>query len=1079
MSTSQILTRGATQRSKIQTRAMVNKDLQNKQQAQANNISAAATTAEGNGKKSQITLNEAKKKARNSATKSTHETLVKDIYQNALSSLRTKRGKTGLVYDRRMAQHCCLWDNGYPESPERFTRVLERCEELHLIDRCHPIESRPGTLDEILMKHTQEQYDILKATENETDESKLEELSSHYDAIYIHPTTFQLSKLAVGSTIELVDSILRNDVQNGMAIIRPPGHHAMKAEYNGYCFFNNVAIAAQHALVNRGINRILIVDYDVHHGQGTQRMFYDDPRVLYFSIHRYEHGTFWPNLRESDFDCIGVGSGLGYNFNLPLNKTGMTNADYLAIWQQILLPVAAEYQPNLVIISAGYDAAFGCPEGEMEITPACYAHLVSPLMAIAQGRVAVVLEGGYCLDSLAEGAAITLKTILGDPCPLLGPLAEPSESIVESILNCIHSHRNYWKCLQMHKTYELEELKSNRAKDLHLVEQKFIGSGEPIPERFETRNCYPVHNSERLRQIATRLQRLKITTNLSAAPNRVCYVYDSQMAEHRNLFEEHYERPERITKIKETFAEYNLLDRMHGLKSREASTEELCLIHTYTHVKNMRKISIQNKNMQEIGDKYNSIYFHETTFKCATMAVGSVLEVVDNVLNGNYQKGLCVVRPPGHHAEAEFPHGFCIFNNVALAAKYAIKFQGLKRVLIIDWDIHHGNGTQRMFENEDKVLYISLHRYENGDFFPKSTDGDYMMVGEGRGEGFNVNIPWNKHKMGDSDYIAAFQRIIMPIAYEFNPELVLVSAGFDAVVGDPIGHYHVTPEAYGYFTHWLSSLANGKIVLCLEGGYNVNSISHAMTMCTKALLGDPLPMLHTTGKAPSASCMETIQNVCSVHRKYWKSLRFDKKLPAYDSPSKDNTIDEVVKQLDTLTCSDESSSNPSSSKQLEPQPGPSTSASGSSGDKKQTLTEYLKENRDALLNEDMFAVVPLSDCPHLATLDPDSAPEAFDTKSSCQNCDTVIENWVCLLCFKTCCSRYIQEHMLFHHIETEHALALSYSDLSVWCFKCENYIDNPILYKYKNLAHRNKFGEDMVWCYDPNPILLDTIASSS
>lgn len=157
-----------------------------------------------------------------------------------------------------------------------------------------------------------------------------------------------------------------------MAIIRPPGHHAMKAEYNGYCFFNNVAIAAQHALDNCGVsesqsiqqysienvqysrinrmtrfrhfqvNRILIVDYDVHHGQGTQRMFYDDPRVLYFSIHRYEHGTFWPNLRESDFDYVGEGNGLGYNFNLPLNKTGMTNADYLAIWQQILLPVAAE-----------------------------------------------------------------------------------------------------------------------------------------------------------------------------------------------------------------------------------------------------------------------------------------------------------------------------------------------------------------------------------------------------------------------------------------------------------------------------------------------------------------------------------------------------------------------------------------------------------------------------------------------------------------------------------------------------------------------------------------------------------------
>lgn len=155
-------------------------------------------------------------------------------------------------------------------------------------------------------------------------------------------TSFDLSLLAVGSTIELVDALMHSRCQNGMAIIRPPGHHAMKAEYNGYCFFNNVAIAAQHALDNCGAQRILIVDWDVHHGQGTQRMFYDDPRVLYFSVHRYEHGMFWPNLRESDYDYVGDGAGAGFNFNVPLNQTGMTNADYLAIWQQLLMPVAIE-----------------------------------------------------------------------------------------------------------------------------------------------------------------------------------------------------------------------------------------------------------------------------------------------------------------------------------------------------------------------------------------------------------------------------------------------------------------------------------------------------------------------------------------------------------------------------------------------------------------------------------------------------------------------------------------------------------------------------------------------------------------
>lgn len=162
------------------------------------------------------------------------------------------------------------------------------------------------------------------------------------NVLVLFQTTFELSLLAVGSTIELLDHILDGRCQNGMAVIRPPGHHAMKAEFNGYCFFNNVAVAAQRALANGSAKRILIVDWDVHHGQATQQAFYNDPRVVYFSIHRYEHGTFWPNLRESDFDHIGEGAGLGYNFNVPLNATGMTNGDYLAIWQQLLMPVAME-----------------------------------------------------------------------------------------------------------------------------------------------------------------------------------------------------------------------------------------------------------------------------------------------------------------------------------------------------------------------------------------------------------------------------------------------------------------------------------------------------------------------------------------------------------------------------------------------------------------------------------------------------------------------------------------------------------------------------------------------------------------
>lgn len=217
------------------------------------------------------------------------------------------------------------------------------CRALSLVKRCERITARPATVAEILLKHTQAHYDLLAATADPAkSEDDLEEISSRYDAIYLHPSTFELSRLAVGATIELLDSICGGHVQNGMAIIRPPGHHAMKSEFNGYCFFNNVAVAAQRALDRGDAKRILIIDWDVHHGQATQRAFYDDRRVLYFSVHRYDNGTFWPNLRESDYDCVGDGDGVGYNFNVPLNAVGMQNSDYLAVWQQLLMPVALE-----------------------------------------------------------------------------------------------------------------------------------------------------------------------------------------------------------------------------------------------------------------------------------------------------------------------------------------------------------------------------------------------------------------------------------------------------------------------------------------------------------------------------------------------------------------------------------------------------------------------------------------------------------------------------------------------------------------------------------------------------------------
>ena len=387
---------------------------------------------------------------------------------------------------------------------------------------------------------------------------------------------------------------------------------------------------------------------------------------------------------------------------------------------------------------------------------------------------------------------------------------------------------------------------------------------------------------------------------------------------------------------------------MKELPSRMATDEELSLVHDAKHVVKMERI-VHEKDLKEAARQFESIYLHEASFMCAKMSAGSILQVVDEVLHGDSRGGVAVIRPPGHHAEIDTPCGFCFFNNVAIAAKYAVDKFNLKRVLIIDWDVHHGNGTQHIFESDPNVLYISLHRYDDGKFFPESTDGNYTMVGSGAGRGFNVNIPWNEGRMGDMEYLLAFQSIIMPIAYEFDPELVLVSAGFDAAEGDQLGRYHVSPEAYGYFTHWLSALANGKIILALEGGYNVNSISHAMSMCTKALLGDPLPILQISsrwnGIHPKA--VETIRNVLKTQSEFWKCLKFNKKLPDYDV--NDKVQDDLVLAMEKTSLEDDDEKKVEKKKEelIEAggSAGPVTAkASGSGGNKNQTLSEYLEEN---------------------------------------------------------------------------------------------------------------------------------------
>uniref|UniRef100_A0A2K6LH98 Histone deacetylase 10 n=2 Tax=Rhinopithecus TaxID=542827 RepID=A0A2K6LH98_RHIBE len=307
---------------------------------------------------------------------------------------------TALVYHEDMTATRLLWDDPECEieRPERLTAALDRLRQRGLEQRCLRLSAREASKEELGLVHSPEYVSLVRKTQV-LGEEELQALSRQFDAIYFHPSTFHCARLAAGAGLQLVDAVLTGTVQNGLALVRPPGHHSQRAAANGFCVFNNVAIAAAHAKQKHGLHRILIVDWDVHHGQGIQYLFEDDPSVLYFSWHRYEHGRFWPFLRESDADAVGRGQGLGFTVNLPWNQVGMGNADYMAAFLHLLLPLA--------------------------------------------------FEGGYHLESLAESVCMTVQTLLGDPAPpLSGPMV-PCQSALESIQSARAAQAPYWKSLQL------------------------------------------------------------------------------------------------------------------------------------------------------------------------------------------------------------------------------------------------------------------------------------------------------------------------------------------------------------------------------------------------------------------------------------------------------------------------------------------------------------------------------------------------------------------------------------------------------------------------------------------------------
>jgi acetoin utilization deacetylase AcuC-like enzyme len=348
------------------------------------------------------------------------------------SDLDYAKMKPGIVFDRRYADH--MMGPYHPESPERVL-VLNRMLEEEAAGTFVPIEPRPATESELEWVHEKAYVEFIKSTAGR-------------DGVFLDgdtsagAKTYETALLAAGGVMRALDEVLAGRVSNALALVRPPGHHAEANRAMGFCFFNNVAVGAEHLIHRHGLRRILIVDWDLHHGNGTQHAFYSRSDVLYFSTHQVPLYPGTGATRET-----GDGPGRGFNLNVPL-AAGKGDDDFLYIFRHILGPVAAEYHPEFILVSAGFDIARTDPLGGMLVSREGFGRLADALLAMAAqscpGRVAVVLEGGYDLAALKDGVQEVLAR-LSLPSP--APLSEPELSAVtrRQIEPCVQTFREFWR----------------------------------------------------------------------------------------------------------------------------------------------------------------------------------------------------------------------------------------------------------------------------------------------------------------------------------------------------------------------------------------------------------------------------------------------------------------------------------------------------------------------------------------------------------------------------------------------------------------------------------------------------------
>lgn len=295
----------------------------------------------------------------------------------------------------------------------------------------------------------------------------------------------------------------------------------------------------------------------------------------------------------------------------------------------------------------------------------------------------------------------------------------------------------------------------------------------------------------------------------------------------------HPEHAGRIRAIWQQLDTTGLSNRLRRLEAQPVAEEWVAAVHTRPYLDLLNKIE---RIQDQITHLNPDTYIGPNGYTIARLSAGGVVQAVEEVLSGRARSALAAVRPPGHHAMPGYSMGFCLLGNVPIAAHYARQVHGIKRLMIVDFDVHHGNGTEAMFYDDDGVLFISTHQYP---FYPGT--GAAEDTGRGRGRGYTINIPLAAGH-GDRSYAAIFERVVWPAAARFQPELIMVSAGFDAHWTDPLAGMRLSLTGYAHLTRELIRMADqfcgGKIVFALEGGYNLEALAHGVRNIAHALLGE-------------------------------------------------------------------------------------------------------------------------------------------------------------------------------------------------------------------------------------------------